>query len=338
MIIQLVALLISFFVTLGLSVPFIHLLYQLKFRTTITRSEDMFGKKTIFNQLHGHKVGTPTGAGILLIVILFFITTAYHLLLKIHFNGTYLSLIATALLFGGLGFYDDIKKFFRFDKKGFFGLRVRHKFILQILASVVVFWFLFTQAGVGEYFSFPLLGTVSLSRWGLLLVVLLLMFFNNAFNITDGLDGLSGGLMLIALLPFWYLAVVVNGNTEAALFISVILGSLLAFLYFNVNPARFFMGDAGALALGALLAVFAVLLNQIIPLFIIGGVMVVEALSSLLQWGSMLLRDGKRIFKIAPIHHHFEALGWEETKITTRFWLVGVLCAFVGLLLALLMC
>lgn len=336
MIIQLILLLISFSLTFSLAIPFINLLYKLKFRTTVVRSEDMFGKKTIFNQLHGHKVGTPTGAGVLLIFVLLLVTTCYHLVREIPFSDSYWAIVITLLLFGALGFYDDIKKFFRFDKKGFFGLRVRHKFVLQALASLAIFWFLFAYLGIGEYFHIPLIGTISLGRWGLLLVVLLLMFFNNAFNISDGLDGLAGGLLFIALLPFWYLSIVITGNTEVSLFISSLLGILLAFLYFNVNPARFFMGDAGALALGAFLAVIALLLDQVVPLFIIGGVLVVEALSSLVQWGSMLLRNGKRVFKIAPIHHHFEALGWNETKVTTRFWLIGILCALVGLLIALL--
>jgi len=334
MLVSLLILLTSFTISFLLSIPFISLLYRLRFRTSAVSSKDFLGRSTVFNELHGHKVGTPTGGGILITVILLGVSLGYWLLTRSEITWSFLVLFLAIVLFGALGFLDDLKKIFKLDRKGFFALRVRHKILLQLLPAVLIAWLLMSKLGISSV-HFPFLGQVSLGWWYLPYATLVITFFTNAFNITDGLDGLAGGLLFICLLPLWYLAARFGGGGETVLLIVIALGALLSFLYFNVNPARFFMGDTGAMALGALLAVISLLIDASVPLFILGGVFVVEGMSSLLQWGSMLLRDGKRIFKIAPLHHHFEALGWEETKVTERFWLVGILCALGGLALAL---
>jgi phospho-N-acetylmuramoyl-pentapeptide-transferase len=153
----------------------------------------------------------------------------------------------------------------------------------------------------------------------------------NAVNISDGLDGLAGGLAVIAFGSYGFIALM-EGEGGVAAFCFTIVGALLSYTWFNVYPARFFMGDSGSFALGTALAVVAMLTDTVLLLPIIGFVFVVEAGSSLLQIASKRLRGGKKIFKIAPIHHHFEASGWPETKVTMRFWLVGIMCAIVGLI------
>ncbi len=139
---------------------------------------------------------------------------------------------------------------------------------------------------------------------------------------------------MIALAAYWVLSQDGFYATDVTIFIAVIMGSLIAFLYFNIYPARIFMGDTGSMALGAILAVISLILNQSLVAPIIGGVFVIEFLSSLIQLISKKFRNGKRVFKIAPLHFHFQAEGWDETKVTMRFWLFGILCAFWGLLIA----
>jgi len=173
------------------------------------------------------------------------------------------------------------------------------------------------------------LGKNAIGLWYIPYATLVITFFANAFNITDGMDGLAGGLLLVALSA---LGICALGDKDVLIIISALFGAVLAFVYFNVSPARLFMGDTGALAFGAVLAVASLVADVSVPLFIIGGVFVVEGLSSLIQWGSFVFRNGKRIFKIAPLHHHFEALGWGEDKVVMRFWLAGVACALFGLL------
>lgn len=328
-------LLLSFFFTAGLSIPFINLLYHLKFRSPRYKSKDFAGDKPIYNQLHGHKAGTPTGGGILVIVSAFLFSIIFYTSTKFDFNWTSNIIFLALFAFGSLGLLDDLQKFFGWKRSGFFGLRPQYKIILQLIIAAIVSWLIYAKMGVSSV-RFPIVGGVELGYLFIPYATLMITFFTNAFNITDGLDGLAGGLLLFALIPLWYLASFSVFGGDVSLFIVVLLGALLAFLYFNINPARFFMGDCGALALGATLAVVSLIINASVPLFIIGLIFVVEAFSSLIQWGSKWLRHGKKVFKIAPLHHHLEASGWNETKVTMRFWLAGIFLAFFGLLFALL--
>lgn len=329
----LVILLFSCVFTGLLSVPFINLLYRLKFRAPKTKSVDFFGHKTIFNKLHGKKGGTPTGGGILIIIAAFLFTYVFYTTTQFQFNWTSNILFLTLFSFGFLGFYDDLQKFFGFEKRGFFGLRIRHKFLFQWILGFGISWLLYSKMGFDSIWL-PLGGSINLGQWFVPFGALVIVATSNAFNITDGLDGLAGGLLIISLGAFWYLATFSPFSGDIILFITVLLGSLLAFLYFNINPARIFMGDAGALAFGAMLGVVALLVDRVIVLPIIGGVFAIETISDLIQWGSMLTRGGKKVFKIAPLHHHLEAVGWHETKITMRFWLLGMFLAIVGVLVA----
>lgn len=332
-------LLLSSFFTGILIVPFIDLLYKLKFRNPKYKSRDFLGRETIFAKLHGWKVGTPTGGGILIIISTFLFSLIFYAVTKFTINWTAIILFSTLFSFGLLGLYDDLQKFFGLEKKGMWSFRFRYKFLIQWILALIVSYLLFSRMDLNS-FSLPIFGplleirNLTLDIFFIPFAAAVIVATSNAFNITDGMDGLATGLLLIALSAFWFLSSFSIYAGDIQLFLAVLIGALLPFLYFNIYPARLFMGDTGALALGAMLGVVALMSNQALVLPIIGGVFVAEALSSILQVFSMKYRGGKRVFKIAPLHHHFEALGWNETKVTMRFWLAGAVLAFVGLFVA----
>lgn len=342
-------LILSFLFTGILAVPFINLLYKLRFRlkrvNTVQRAHQRAGEKAhaegavTWSQLHSAKIGTPTGGGILVVIATFLFALIFYGVTQFTLNWTAVILFLTLFLFGLLGFYDDARKMVRLHGKKIRALPALPKFLLQFAAAGLVAYFLVTRMGLTTV-DLPVVGPlwgwgpVELGWWYIPVAALVIIASSNAFNITDGLDGLATGLMLIALSAFWYLTGGSPFSGDLTLLIAVLMGSLLAFLYFNIFPARIFMGDTGALALGALLAVVALMTEQVLVLPIIAGVFVAETLSSLIQMASIRFRRGKKVFKIAPLHHHFEALGWDETKVTMRAWLLGVILAFVGLFVA----
>lgn len=333
---------VSFLITFVLAVPFINLLYRLKFQRQKEAQKDIFGQITsVVNRLHGWKVGTPNAGGVLIIVVSIVLSVIFYKLVpgydiltqKDGINWSSAILYLTLIAFGLLGLYDDIRKFYGFSAQGAWGLRTRFKFFLQWVIALIIGYLLYKEVGLNSI-SVPVLNsTLNLGAWYIPFAAGVIVATTNAVNIADGLDGLAVGLIVIALLPIWYLAGI--HNQDVSLFIAVILGSLLAFLYFNIFPARVWLGDTGALALGAMLATIALLIDSSLILPFVGLVFVIEASSSLLQWISKATRGGKRIFIAAPIHHHFEAKGWDETKVTMRFWLVGSVSAFFGLFVAL---
>lgn len=321
----------------ALMVPFINFLYKLKFQNPKYESKDFLGRESIFNDLHGWKMGTPTGGGILVIISSLLFSVLFYAVTEFNLNWTSIILFTTLILFGLLGLYDDVSKFFKLNG-GFWGLRFRHKFTVQWILGIAIGCLLYAFMDLHTVFV-PVLGPLfdiaplDLGGWYIAFAAFMIVATSNAFNITDGMDGLSSGLLLIALSTFWVI-VEATGQGDVALFIAVLVGSLIPFLYFNIYPARVFMGDTGALAFGAMLGVVALMVNQSIALLIIGGVFFAEGLSSMVQIFSMKFRDGKKIFLIAPLHHHLEAIGWDETKVTMRMWLLGTVLAFVGLFIA----
>jgi phospho-N-acetylmuramoyl-pentapeptide-transferase len=336
-------LLFSFAATLLAAVPFINLLYRLKFQRQREEQRDIFGQFTsIVNRLHGWKVGTPNAGGVLIIlttiilsVIFYKIVPGYDIRTKAFgFNWAAVILYITLIGFGALGLYDDLRKFYGFKLAGAWGLRLRYKFILQWLLAFLIAWLLFYKLNLSSV-HVPVIGAnLNLGVWFIPFAAFVIVSTTNAANITDGLDGLASGLLIIALSAFWVLASHA-GFHDVNLFIAVMIGSLLAFLYFNIYPARVWLGDTGALSLGAMLAVIALMINASLVLPFIGLVFVVEAASSIIQ----IFTKGvfhRRVFQAAPLHHHFEARGWDETKVTMRFWLVGAVFAFVGLFIALM--
>ncbi len=335
-------LLFSFLLTSVLVVPFINLLYKLKFQRQKQKTLDFQNKTTkIFDKFHTKKSGTPVGGGLLIIgaVCLLFLIIFPLLKLSNYFIssnyqiGQELTVIFfTFISFGLLGLYDDILKFFNFQKTGFFGLRMKHKLLLQALLATTTSLLIYYNLGI-DFLYIPFFGALKLGLLFVPVSATIIIAFANFFNITDGLDGLSCGLLMISLIAFWVLAHA-SLDTPIALFLSLWIGSILAFLYFNVYPARIWLGDVGALSFGATLAVIGLLLGRVVPLLVIGAPFILEGGSSALQILSKTYRH-KKIFPAAPIHLSLQHFGWEEPKIVFRAWLAGIILAFFGLWLGL---
>ncbi|KKQ91744.1 MAG: Phospho-N-acetylmuramoyl-pentapeptide-transferase [Microgenomates group bacterium GW2011_GWC1_39_7b] len=333
----------SFLISFVLIVPYIGLLYKLKL--TRRREAPKSGKVPLFDKLHDTKTGTPVGGGVFIIflvtlffAILFPLSSRLGVYIKTSYplRGELFIIFFTFLSFGLLGLLDDILKIFARPTKGvlglWFGLRRWQKFILQWILGLTVGFFIYQDLGI-HIVNIPLLHVVyDLGVWYIPFAAFMLVAFSNAFNVTDGLDGLASGLLIICLAAF---GVIIAGHldTPLSLFVALWLGSLFAFLYFNIWPARIFLGDSGALSFGASLAVIGLLSGSIIALLVMGGIFVIELTSSAIQIvGWKVLK--KPIFPLAPIHHTFLAVGWEEPKIVMRAWLLGILLAIFGLWLA----
>ncbi len=211
------------------------------------------------------------------------------------------------------------------------GIQAHEKVLVQIIIGIMMVYWIYVRLG-WSHIWFPLLGNIEVGLLIIPFIILTIVTMTNAVNLTDGLDGLSSGLALIAFIGFLITALIV-GNKPVAIICALSIGALLPYLYFNTPPARIQMGDVGSLALGTLLASIAFSLNRPFLLLFFGGIFVLELLSSLIQGlGRRIL--GRRIFKMAPLHHHFEMLGWSEEKITIRFWVFGMILSLFGLLIA----
>lgn len=336
-------LLFSWFTSSILYVPFIRLLYKWRFQRVKQKTLDAFEKRTpIFDRFHQKKAGTPVGGGLLIILLTTLFYPVMLLIMKyfwvpitsVYPMGSEIKiLLFTFVSFGVLGLLDDAKKTFAITSPKFFGLRLRHKLLLEIILAVIIGFWLVHDLKI-DILYIPLVGVVQMGWWFVALAVLIIISFANAYNITDGLDGLATGVLLIALVAFWVISASIL-DSALSVFIAIWLGSLLAFLYFNVFPARIFMGDVGALSFGATLAVVALILGKAPALVIIGGVFVVEVASSLLQlvWKKFF---GRKLFSAAPLHLWLQHKGWPEPKIVMRFWVISIVFAIFGLWLSLL--
>jgi len=332
----------SFITTAVFIVPFINLLYRLKFLRQKQETHDFLGQNTpIFNKFHQKKKGTPLGGGILLVVVI--LTLFFLAYLTIKFKGYYISacfpiqkeiplIIFTMVSFGLLGFFDDFKKIFYLKEKGVFGLRLRYKFAIQWILAFIIAFSLYFDLGI-RIINIPFLGVFNIGPFYIPLAAFIIVAFTNAFNITDGLDGLANGILVFVLFAFCFLAFHIM-DTPMTIFMAIWIGSLIAFLYFNVYPARIFLGDTGALSFGATMAVIGLLLGKIVALAFIGGLFIIEVSSSLLQ---MIAKKywHKKIFPAAPFHLWLQEQGWEEPKIVARAWLAEIILVIVGLWLAL---
>ncbi len=213
------------------------------------------------------------------------------------------------------------------------GLETWQKFLIQsVIGGFVSYWTYFKLGW--DYIWFPLVGNIHIGPFYPIVIFLLFIIILNSVAFTDGLDGLAGGLSIFAFMAFWAIAGFLGYNSLAA-FTATFIGALLPFLYFNINPARIFMGNVGSHVLGATLAVLGVVLHREVAMLVILFVFLMDGFSSPLQQLSVKL-TGKRLFRMAPIHHHFELLGWHETKVVLRFWLIGALFAFLGVFIAIL--
>ncbi len=283
---------------------------------------------------HQVKMGTPTMGGLMIIVPVVLITVALNianLFGRTLIGRSIMVPIIVMLAFGALGFVDDLAGVR--GRKGQ-GLMARTKFLWQFVIAIptaLVFHFLL------DIHSVALPGVpqkIDMGPWYIPVATLLIVGFSNAVNLTDGLDGLAGSTAAVAFVAYGVIANL-QGQTWLSAFCFTVTGAIMAFLWFNAYPAQMFMGDVGALALGATLAVVALMTGQWLLLPIIGIIFVAEAMSDILQVAYFKLTGGKRLFKMAPLHHHFELLGWSETHITQRFWLISVLAGMLGVALAL---
>ena len=309
-------------------------------------------------QSHRKKAGTPTMGGLLIVASIVLPT-----LLWADLHNQYIWLALLGLVgFGIIGFVDDYAKV---TKKRNLGLTSRQKFWAQVLLAMIIGFCLLllhshqtysTAINVPFFKQFKpdlLLDSLTKNFWTYplafapfyLFIVFVMVGSSNSVNLTDGLDGLAIGLMIIASAAMTMLTYLTSNaalaqyldlarlpnSQELTIFCASMLGASLAFLWWNCHPAQVFMGDVGSLALGGGLGIVAVLIKQEVLLIFIGGIYVIEALSVILQVGSYKLRNGKRIFKMAPIHHHFEALGWSESKVIVRFWIAGLIMALFAL-------
>jgi phospho-N-acetylmuramoyl-pentapeptide-transferase len=300
--------------------------YRYKFwkqkRTNSTSGEAL----EIVSKLSTRTRRVPTMAGMVAVIVITVIT----LLLNLDRRETWLPL--AALLGGGfVGLIDDIINV-RGKGEGVAGLRAPIKFAMITAVAAFGAWFFYYKLGYSGI-HLPFMGNLELGWWLIPLFTLVVVSTSNAVNISDGLDGLAGGLLMSAFGTFGIIAAL-QGSFGIAAFCLTVVGALLSYVWFNIAPARFFMGDVGSFALGTALGVVAMLTDTLFLLPIIGLVFVLEAGSSSLQILSKKLFH-RKIFIAAPLHHHLEATGWPKTKVTMRFWVIGQVCAALGIILAL---
>ncbi len=324
-------LLMSFFITAVLLVPFIDFLFKLHLKKTDeSKRVDTLDKATsITAKLLAYKKSRPIGGGVLVVIVTVVISLWSYGMLGIRANALELGILLFSMLsFALLGLYDDIRKNFHVEKTGFFGLRWRHKLIIQVILGLIIGFYFWAVLGY-DFFNVHWFGMLNLGILFVPFAAFVVVAFANAYNVTDGLDGLSTGILLICLFAFLALSYALL-HPALALFIAVWIGALIAFLYFNVFPARVELGDSGALAFGATLAVVGLLTGKTLALAIIGGIFVLEIGSSLIQMVSKHF-TGKKVFSVAPLHLWFMYRGWEEPKVVLRFWLMAILFAIFGL-------
>lgn len=334
--------LFSFITTSIWIVPFINALYRLKFQRAKQVTLDAFGRRTpIFDRFHGKKAGVPVGGGFLVVAVVSLLFAAIMPLLGVfgidvtsiyrNAQGEIHVLFFTFLSFAIVGLYDDVKKFFKFKEEKFFGLRLKHKLLLQMGLAIVCAVMLYSNLGI-DVVNIPFIGAFKLGIWYIPFAAFVIVAFANAVNITDGLDGLAAGTLMISLFGLWFLSASIL-DVPLSVFIALWLGSLISFMYFNVFPARMFMGDVGSLAFGATFAVVGLLLGKAIALGVIGFIFVFEIFTSLIQLLSKRFRK-KKILPASPFHLFLQLYGWEEPKIVQRAWLVQIILTLFGVWLA----
>jgi len=306
---------LSFAIALAIGPGIISYLYKLKFGQSIRQA----GPAT-----HQKKAGTPTMGGI---IIIFAFVVATLLMVK-QFELVPYALFAV-VGFGLIGLLDDYVKV----TKRSLGLKARHKLLGQVLIALLVALYALNEPRIGPVLLMPFSQVnIVLADWLYLLIVMFtLLGAVNGVNFADGLDGLAAGATAVAAVAYAVIAYML-GNTELAVFAVAVAGACLGFSWFNSHPAQVIMGDLGSLALGGALGVLAVFTRTELLLPIIGGVFVIEILSVVIQVVYFRLTGGRRFFRMSPIHHHYELAGWAETKVVTRFWLVALIFALLGLL------
>lgn len=305
--------------------PFINLLRQLK----IGKGIRIEGPST-----HQVKTGTPTMGGLMVLIPVLVITGVLNIANVLGFNLIGRSILvpmAVMIAFGTLGAVDDLMGV----KVITTGLLGRYKLLWQFIFALVTTLFLHYVLDLRSIAIPGIAQKIDIGWLYIPVAMLFIVWTSNAVNLTDGLDGLAGSIAAVTFTAYGVIAFL-QGQIYLVAFAFTVVGALFAFLWYNAHPAELFMGDTGSLAIGATLAVVALMTGQWLLLPVVGFVFMAEATSVVLQVGYFKLTKGKRLFKMAPLHHHFELLGWSETQVTQRFWLVGILSAMLGIALALI--
>jgi len=297
-----------------------HFLYKYQLWTKIRKEN-----APIFNNIHKQKQQVPSLGGLVIWVTVFLVTMIFNL----SREATWLPLF-TLVVAGLLGLFDDLTSIF--GKKA---MRARHKLFWQLLiAAIGAYWFYVKLEWGTKGIHIPGVGDYSIGFWYIPLFIFVVVATMNAVNVTDGLDGLAGGLLSFSFFALGVIALA-SGQYGIAGFCGTIIGALLAFLWFNIYPARFIMGDTGSMALGATLGVLAMLTNSVVVLPVVGSIFVAEVISVILQLFAKKVFQ-RKIFLSAPFHHHLEAKGWPEPKVVMRLWVLGAVFAALGLAIGLL--
>src|SRR3989339_261897 len=296
-------------------------------------------KTPIFSSLHKNKEGTPTMGGVIIWGTVLFLAV-FFFLMSVFFDGfwgklnfvnrseTYLPL-AAMLIAAVFGLFDDILGVLKIGVNGG-GFKIRHKFILYSLVALIGAWWFYFRLN-WDILRIPFIGDYNIGFWYIPIFIFIIIASAFSANETDGLDGLLGGISLFAFFSLSAVAFSL-GRYDLSAFSGAVAGALLAFLWFNIYPAKFFMGDTGSMALGITIGVISMLTNTVLLLPFFVFIFVLESLSVIIQVTGKKIR-GKKFFLSSPIHHHFEALGWHETTVTMRFWIIAVIFNAFGLIL-----
>ncbi len=312
------------------------------------RSEWLIGKALEFSELHAKKKGTPTMWGVIIIAIILWVVLV-SVLIQYYGHGlseifgvsfryslwnrreTYI-VIFTLVSVGIIGMVDDYLNIREIGRTKWLSVKVK-MWLLILFAFVWAYWFYDKLSYSGM--NLPFYGHVELGILYIPLFILILIATANSVNITDGLDGLAGGLLLFQFLAYGAITYL-QGMFILSAFCMIIVGVLMWFLWYNIHPAKIFMGDTGSLALGATLAVIAMMTDTLLAFVVMSSIFIGETLSVIIQIASKKFRNGKKIFRIAPFHHHLEAIGWEEETIVMRLWLIGMVLTIAGTIIALI--
>lgn len=339
--IQVIKIIIFFILSFALTILWTPLLTNFLYKHKLGKQIRNSGRTPIFSKLHAHKAGTPTMGGILIWGALLALILIFYYLSLIFPNSSiaklnFLSQKETLLPLGALmasaliGLFDDWLDVRKKGTSGGGGLKMRHRLLIYTLIAIIgSLWFYFKLDW--STIHIPFFGYFEINWWCIPVFIFIIVATSFSVNETDGLDGLAGGTLLVAFASYGVISFAL-GRYDLATFCAVISGALIAFLWFNIPPARFYMGDTGSMSLGVTLGIIALLTNNVLLLPFIGFIFMVESLSVIIQIISRKIRK-KKFFLSAPIHHHFQAKGWPESKIVMRFWLISGVMASLGLLI-----
>lgn len=327
---------VAFFVTLFITPLWTKILYKYQLGKGVVRHENA----PIFSELHKKKVGTPTMGGVVIWVTVSILTIGYWLLAKIYPDTALGSInflsrgqtwvpFATLIIAALFGLLDDMLGVLRKGPGGG-GLRMRDRLIMYALVGAGGAWWFYTKLG-WDFINIPFLGDWMIGWFYIPFFIFIIVASAFSANETDGLDGLAAGVFLTMFGAYAAIAFD-QGRMDLVVFLAAIMGSLIAFLWFNIYPAKFFMGDTGSMSLGITLGVVAMLTNTPFLLIPIALIFIMESGSVIIQLISKKFRK-KKIFLSTPIHHHFEAIGWPETQVTMRFWMISAVGAIIGLII-----